>query len=83
MTKTLVITAIVLVAVIMGFSAIAPALATHGTPLVLALNCRTTQSNLTCVAIDRDEDGVCDSDVRSVIQTAAAQRLGILDRSCT
>ena len=83
MNKTLVITAIVLVAVVMGISAVAPAIATHSpTPLVRALDCFAVRLNFVCVAIDRDEDGVCDNDVRIIIPTAVAERLGILDRGC-
>ena len=83
MNKTLVITAIVLVAVVMGISAVAPAIATHSpTPLVRALDCFAVRLNFVCVAIDRDEDGVCDTDARSVMPASVADRLGILDKEC-
>ncbi len=83
MNRALIISAIVLVAVIMGISAVAPSLATHSvTPLVKALDCASAQPRLVCVAIDRDENGICDSDARSLISITAAQRLNILEKSC-
>ena len=85
MNKTLVITTIALIAVVMGLSTVVPALANHSvTPLVAASDCGVViRSNLICVAIDRDEDGVCDSDARSLIPADVARRLGIDTLSCS
>jgi len=81
MNKTLAISTIALVAVVMVMGSIAPALANdvsgHKGVLVNAPGqCGVLQHGQTCVAVDRDADGICDSPA-FIIPTKVADRLGI------
>jgi len=79
--RALIISAIVLVAVIMGMSAIAPAMAPPGQQLknpVLAFSdgCRDTADDEVCVAVDRNRNNRCDTPP-FVISTDAAAHAGV------
>ena len=82
MNKILVISAITLVAVVMGMSLVTPALANdprtedHIGVLVFSSGCGKVPSGLACVAADADNDGTCDSPA-FLIPRAVADRLGI------
>jgi len=80
MNKILVISAITLVAVVMGMSLVTPALAndisSHKGVLVFSSGCDKVPSGLKCVAVDAGNDKICDSPA-FLIPEAVAKRLGI------
>lgn len=101
MNKTLAITTIALIAVVMGMSTIAPTMVSAQvddcppkeicdpeptkakTPLKQAFALRGSACELAkakiCVAVDHDDDGICDSKPVN-IPDAVAKKLGIDDR---
>ena len=77
MNKTLAITAIALVAVVMGMSTLAPAAADNPLRIGLGAGCGlSAPAGTVCVAVDKDDDGECDVAVKYMKEDLALKLTG-------